>query len=167
MKLTAAFRILRLLPLAAWTGSLFFFAFVAQVAFTHLDTHAAGEVVRGALSSLHRIGLLAGFVYFLFTLLLLGSQRDTHPARALELVLVVAMLSLTAYSQFGIIPRMERDRIALRGDMNPATADAPEHRHFDRLHSLSVKVEGAVLIEGLLLLCLAPIHGRDEVYRFQ
>ncbi len=165
--MTAAFRILRSIALSAWTGALFFFGFVAQVAFTHLSTHDAGEVVRGSLSALHHIGLVAGAVYFFFTLLLLGTQRDTHPARAIELVLVVAMMSLTAYIQLSIMPRMERDRLALHGDMSPATASDPAHRHFDRLHNLSVKLEGAVLIEGVLLLCLAPIHGRDEVYRFQ
>ena len=51
--------------------------------------------------------------------------------------------------------------------MSAATSDRPEHRHFDRLHGLSVKLEGAVLIEGILLLCMGPIHGRDEVDRFQ
>ena len=165
--MTLVVRIFRSIALAAWTGSLIFFGFVASVAFTRLNTHEAGEVVRGSLLSLHRLGLVAGLIYFLLTLTLLGSQRDTHPARALELVLVVAMLSLTAYSQFSVMPRMERDRISLDGDMTPATAGTPAHRHFDRLHSLSVKLEGAVLIESLLLLCLSPIHGRDEVDRFQ
>ena len=165
--MTVVLRILRSIPLAAWVGSLIFFGFVAQVAFNRLDAHAAGEVVRGCLSSLHRIGFVAGGVFFLVSLVLLGTQRDTHPARALELALVVAMLSLTAYSQISVMPRMESDRITLKGDMGPATADEPAHRRFDRLHSLSVKLEGAVLVEGLLLFCLAAIHGRDEVYRFQ
>ena len=164
--MTVVLRVFRLIALAAWTGSLVFFGFVARVAFTHLNTHDAGEVVRGSLLSLHRLGLVAGLVYFFVTLALLGGQRDTHPARALEVVLVVAMLTLTGYSQFSVIPRMERDRASLNFDMGPATADTPAHRHFDRLHGLSVKLEGAVLIEALLLLCFAPIHGRDEVDRF-
>jgi hypothetical protein len=165
--LTTVLRILRALALAAWTGSLLFFVFVAQIAFTHLDLHAAGEIVRASLTSLHHLGLAAGVVYFLATVTLLGSQHDTHPARALELVLIVAMMSLTAYSQYSVIPRMERDRLALGGDVSPATVDRPEHRNFDRLHSLSVKFEGAVLLEGFLLLCLAPVHGRDDDNRFQ
>ena len=107
--MTPVFRI-RSLSLAAWTGGLLFFGFVAQVAFARLDPHAAGEVVRGSLIALHHIGLIAGAVYFIFTLALLATQRDTHPARALELVLIVAMLGLTAYSQFSVLPRMERDR---------------------------------------------------------
>ena len=86
--------------------------------------------------------------------------------RAAELALVIAMLALTAYSQFSIIPRMERDRLALGGDVAKAPADKPEHKHFDRLHNLSVKFEGAVLIEGLLLLAMAAVHGRDDFDRF-
>ena len=152
--------------LASWVGGLVFFGFVARVAFTSLDPHAAGDVVRGSLTALHHIGFAAGAAYFVLTLALLGSQRDTHPARAGELVRIVAMLALTAYSQFSVMARMERDRATLNGDLAPVTETELAHRQFDRLHSLSVKLEGAVLIEGLLLLCLAPVHGRDEVYRF-
>ncbi len=165
--MTAVLRILRLIAAAAWFGSLIFFGFVASVAFAVLpDVHQAGLVVRGSLIALHHLGLIAGLVYFFITLALLATQGDTHPARAVELALVIAMLGLTAYSQFSILPRMESDRLTLGGDVATAPPDAPAHRHFDRLHRLSVKVEGAVLIEGLLLLVLAPIHGRDDFDRF-
>ena len=79
---------------------------------------------------------------------------------------MVARLTLTAYSQFSILPRMERDRMALGGDVDQAPMAAPARRHFDRLHGLSVKVEGAILIEGLLLLAMAAVHGRDDFDRF-
>jgi hypothetical protein len=165
--MTTSVRSIRLFALAIWVGGIIFFGFVAKVAFTSLpDAHEAGIVVRGSLISLHQLGLAAGLIYLLATLGLLATQRDTHPVRAAELALVIAMLALTAYSQFSIIPRMERDRIALGGDVAKAPADAPEHKHFDRLHSLSVKFEGAVLIEGLLLLAMASIHGRDDFDRF-
>jgi hypothetical protein len=166
--MTTALRILRTIVLAMWVGSIVFFAFVvARVAFgTLADTHQAGTIVRGCLQELHRIGLIAGVLYFLFTLGLIGLQRDTHPARAIELALIVAMMSLTAYSQFSVIPRMERDRLELGGNVNTTPPTDPVHSHFDRLHSLSEKMEGAVLIEGLILLGLAPIHGRDDMYMF-
>lgn len=165
--MTTVLRVLRLFALAAWVGGIVFFGFVAKVAFTSLpDAQEAGIVVRGSLISLHQLGLCAGLVYLLVTLALLATQRDTHPVRAAELALVIAMLALTAYSQFSIIPRMERDRLALGGDVAKAPVDAPEHKHFDRLHNLSVKFEGAVLIEGLLLLAMAAIHGRDDFDRF-
>lgn len=166
--MTTVLRSLRLIALAVWVGSLVFFAFaVAKVAFSSLpDTHLAGLVVRGTLIELHKIGLVTGGVYFLLTVALIALQRDTHPARAVELALVVAMISLTAYSQFSVIPSMERDRIALGGEVSRSSSDDPARRHFNRLHGLSVKLEGAILIEGLILLALAPVHGRDELYMF-
>jgi len=165
--MTFLLRILRSIAIASWVGGLVFFGFVAKVAFTTLpDAHTAGTIVRGSLIELHHIGLIVGLAYFLLTLALLATQGDTHPARAGELVLIIAMLSLTLYSQFSILPRMESDRLALGGDVTTASENTPARAHFERLHRLSVRLEGAVLIEGLLLLILAPIHGRDDFDRF-
>ncbi len=163
-----SFRILRLIALAVWVGGIAFFAFaVAPVAFkTMPDAHQAGMIVRGTLLALHRIGLGAGTVYLFFTLSLLASQYDSHPARAAEIVLVVSMIALTLYLQQSVLPRMETDRLTLGGNVDAAPADAPPRRHFERLHRLSEHLEGAVLVEGLLLLCLAPIHGREDTDRF-
>jgi len=165
--MTTVFRIIRLIALAIWVGGLVFFGFVAAVAFKTLpDAHSAGAVVRGSLIALHQIGLVAGVVYLLFTMALLATQRDSHPMRAGELLLVILMMVLTGYYALSIIPRMEADRTSLGGDVTKADADAPALIHFNHLHKLSVRVEGAVLICGLLLLGLAPIHGRDDFDRF-
>jgi D-alanyl-lipoteichoic acid acyltransferase DltB (MBOAT superfamily) len=165
--MTTVFRIVRLFALAIWVGGLVFFGFVAAIAFKTLpDAHEAGLVVRGALISLHHIGMVAGLVYLLFTLALLATQRDTHPIRAAELVLVVAMLVLTGYSEFSVIPRMETDQIAVGGDITKTSLDSPARKNFEQLHKISVRVEAAVLFEGLLLLGMASIHGRDDFDRF-
>jgi hypothetical protein len=165
--MTTVLRIVRLIAMAVWVGGLVFFGFVANVAFSSLpDTHQAGTVVRGSLIALHHVGLVAGILYLIVTLALLGTQGDSHPVRAAELVVVLAMLMLTAYSQFSILPRMEKDRLALGGEVSAATVNTHEHQHFDRLHKLSVKFEGAVLIGGLLLLGMSAIHGRDDFDRF-
>jgi len=169
--MTTLLRIIRLLCLALWVGGLAFFGAVAYIAFTTLpDGQQAGAVVRGSLIMIHRIGFAAGLIYLIATLALLATQRDTHPVRAAELALVVAMLALTAYSQFSIIPQMESDRVALTAqygiDVDKTPPSDPRHEHFDRLHQLSVKLEGAILIEGVLLLAMAAIHGRDDFDRF-
>jgi hypothetical protein len=165
--MTIAFRTVRLFALAIWVGGLVFFGFVAAVAFKTLpDAHSAGAVVRGSLIQLHHIGMVAGIVYLVFTLALLGTQRDSHPVRAAELVLVLVMLVLTGYSEFSVIPRMEKDRISLGGDVTTAPADDPALKHFDRLHKVSVRVEGAVLILGLMMLASTSIHGRDDFDHF-
>lgn len=159
MKLT--FHAIRLIALALWVGGIVFFLAVANVAFkTMPDAHTAGIVVRGSLLALHRIGLFAGAIYLFFTLALLATH-DSHPARAVEIVLVVSMMALTLYLQQSVLPRMETDRLTLGGDVQAAPPDAPAHRHFDRLHALSTRVEGTVLLEGLILLCLAPIQAQE------
>jgi hypothetical protein len=156
-------RILRLYALAAWVGGLVFFVVVAGIAFKYLpDAHTAGIVVRNALLDIHRIGICAAIVYILATLALLALQRDSHPARAAELALAAVMLGLTLYSQLSIIPHMDTDRLTLGRDVQKAP-DIPARRDFDRLHARSVHLEMAVLIEGLILLALAPVHGKTDI----
>lgn len=159
------FRSLRLIALSIWVGSLVFFVAVTAVAFRSMPIHEAGIIVRGSLLSLHRIGLTVGVVYLVLTLILLSTQKDTHPARAVELALIVSMMALTAYSQFSVIPRMENDRLTLGGDVSKADFSNPAYQHFNRLHGLSVKLESVVLLEGLVLLVLAAVHGRDDFDR--
>jgi hypothetical protein len=61
---------------------------------------------------------------------------------------------------------METDRLNLGGDVTKASHEDPTYMHFQRLHGLSVKLEGAVLVEAVILLALAPIHGREDFDRF-
>lgn len=159
--MTTLLRILRLYPLALWAGGEVFFVVVAGIAFRVLpDARTAGMVVRGALIDLHRIGLWGGALYLLATAALFASGGDRHRARLVELALVVVMLLLTAYSQLSVIPRMEKDRVALGGDVNAAPADSPARIEFERLHALSVDLEAGVMIGGFVLLALAPVHPR-------
>ena len=161
--MTTLLRILRLYPLALWVGGEIFFVIVAGISFTVLpDAHTAGLVVRNALIDLQRIGIGAGVVYLLATLGLMATRRDRPRVRLVEIVLIAVMLVLTLYSQAAVIPRMESDRIQLGGDVNAAPADSPARLDFDRLHKLSVDLEGAVLIAGLVLIALAPIEGQHR-----
>jgi hypothetical protein len=159
--MTTLLRILRLYPLALWAGGEVFFVLVAGIAFRVLpDAHSAGLVVRSALIDVHWMGLWAGVVYLLATLGLLATRRDTHRVRAAEVALIGVMLALTLYSQRSVIPRMESDRLSLGGDVTAVSKDNPARRDFDRLHSLSVNLEGAVLFCSMVLIALAPIQGQ-------
>lgn len=158
--MTTLLRILRLYPLALWAGGEVFFVLVAAIAFSVLpDPHSAGLVVRNALIDLHRIGIGAGAVYLLATVGMLATGRDTHRVRTVEVVLIAVMLGLTLFSQMSVIPRMESDRLSLGGDVSTVSKDNLTRRDFDRLHSLSVDLEGAVLLCSFVLIALAPIHG--------
>jgi uncharacterized membrane protein len=148
-------RFLMLLSLVVWIGGLIFFAFVlAPTAFQVLpSTHLAGNVVGRALGKLHCIAIVSGIV-FLFSSLLYSRITDgTAHLFAMRHVLTVLMLALTLFSQFWIIPRMDMLRAQV-GDFAAVAIDNPARVQFDALHVWSTRVEGAVLLLGLVVVYL-------------
>lgn len=145
---------LRLLALILWLGGLIFFgAVLAPLAFHTLPTqHLAAIMVGGSLRILHWIGMACAGV-LIATSLLIDRTRRANPIYGITF----AMLLLTAYSQFSIIPRMDADRDAA-GDIAPTCTSAP-CADFNRLHPLSVHVEEAVMVGGL---ALAVMLARQE-----
>jgi uncharacterized membrane protein len=143
------------LSLILWIGGLIFFAFVlAPTAFSVLPTtHLAGNVVGRSLSKLHWIGLISGLVYLTSSLLYSRFSDGTAHLFAFRHVLLCLMLALTLISQFGIIPRMDVLRASL-GEVSAVPVDNPQRIQFDALHMWSTRVEGAVLLLGLVLVYL-------------
>lgn len=152
-------RALRLLAMTAWVGGLTFFAFVvAPIAFGRLSSaHEAGLVVGGCLNVLHWIGLIGGVTFCVATATLWF--RAEVPARvgfALEMILALLMLAITAYSQFRILPAMEQDRIQAGGAIETADISSPARVDFEQLHVWSERLEGFVLLCGIgVILVLA------------
>jgi len=148
-------RFVMVLSLVLWIGGLIFFAFVlAPTAFGVLpDTHLAGNVVGRALGKLHWIAIFSGIV-FLFSSLLYSRLTDgTAHAFAMRNVLIVLMLALTLFSQFWIIPRMDTLRAQV-GNFAQVPLDNPARMQFDALHVWSTRVEGAILLLGLVAVYL-------------
>jgi hypothetical protein len=145
--------------MTAWVGGVAFFAFVvAPVAFSRLSSaHQAGLVVGGSLSILHWIGLIGGGIFCIATAILwLWAEVPARVGFAIEIVLALIMLGVTAYSQFSILPSMERDRVAAGGAIETADIDSPARAHFERLHGWSKRLEGLVLFCGIgVILVLA------------
>ncbi len=141
-----------LLSLVVWIGGLIFFAFVlAPTAFAVLPTsHLAGGVVGRALGKLHWIGLVSGIVFLISSLLYSRLTNGTAHVFAARHILLCAMIALTLISQFGIIPRMDALRASL-GEVRSVPIDNPERVQFDALHVWSTRVEGAVLLLGLVV----------------
>jgi hypothetical protein len=145
-------RFLILLALTIWLGALIFFPVVAQISFTALpSTQLAGFVVRNSLIALHWMGFASGIVFLacsvIYNRLALGRFRFF----ALSHILVIIMLALTAISRFSIIPRMDALR-ASAGELSTLPAGSPIAAEFNSLHTWSTRIEGAVLILGLLVL---------------
>ncbi len=149
-------RFLMLLSLVCWIGGLIFFAFVlAPTVFSVLpNTHLAGNVVGRALGKLHWIAVISGIVFLISSMLHSRITDGTAHVFAARHVLLCLMLALTLISQFGIIPRMDVLRASL-GDVRSAPIDNPERILFDALHVWSTRVEGAVLLLGLVVVYLA------------
>ena len=68
-------------------------------------------------------------------------------------VLIVLMLTLALVSQFWIIPRMDTLRATV-SDFTTVPIDNPARVEFDALHAWSTRVEGAVLLLGLVVVYL-------------
>lgn len=144
------------LALIVWLGAEVFFPIVAAVTFMTLmpDTHTAGTIVGGLLRILHEMGLGAGVVALI--VLAVAPTARVFPSRTViaPMVLLVVMIAGTAYSQFSIIPTMERDRIAAGGVIDAAPPSNPYRMEFNRLHMRSEYVEEGILLLGILTVVL-------------
>jgi len=156
-------RFLMLVSLVVWIGGLIFFAFVmAPAAFQVLPTRLlAGTLVGNVLSKLHWIAIVSGIVFLISSLLYSWLSDGTAHVFAMRHVLICVMLALTLFSQFWIMPRM----LALRaqvGDFSTVTLNHPARVQFDALHVWSTRVEGAVLILGLVVVYLTTGASRQR-----
>jgi hypothetical protein len=147
-------RFLMLLALVVWIGGLISFPVVAQTAFSVLPTrHLAGLVVGRSLSVLHWMGIVSGLVFLasstLYNYFTCGAARTFAPRH----VLICLMLALTLISQFAIIPRMDTLRASI-GEIDLAPVGNPARMQFDALHIWSTRIEGGVLLLGLLVIYL-------------
>jgi Domain of unknown function (DUF4149) len=145
-------RFLQVFALGAWVGSIIYFAaVVAQGAFRVLPTiDDAGRLVGFTLGGLHYMGVIAAVVYLVASVALGRSFMALVKPGAIGVIL---MLLMTLGSQRIVIPRMD----ALREQMGSvqATASTDSLRaEFDRLHGVSVNLEGAVLLIGIASLFL-------------
>ena len=149
-------RTLLFLALIVWLGAEIFFPIVAAVTFNSLPgaTHTAGSIVGELLRILHGMGIVCGLV--LLALMALAPAWHIFKPRSVlaPMVLVVLMLACTAYSQYGIIPAMERDRAAAGGAIDTADATSPITVHFNMLHNRSEHVEMAILLLGIATVVL-------------
>jgi hypothetical protein len=140
-----------LLSLIVWLGGLIFFAFVvAPAAFSVLPTrHLAGNVVTRSINGLHWIGIIAAIVYLLCSIIYARISTGTAHVFAVRNVILILMLVLTLISQFGIVPRMDGLRASV-GEIDAVPPDNPIRMQFDALHVWSTRVEGGVLLLGLV-----------------
>ena len=134
-------RTLLYLALIVWLGAEIFFPVVAAITFTTLrpDTHTAGAIVGQLIRILHGMGLVSGMVALAFLA---------------PMALLVLMIAFTAFSQFAIIPAMERDRVSAGGAIDTADTASPITADFNKLHNRSEHVEETILLLGIATVAL-------------
>jgi hypothetical protein len=148
-------RFLMFLSLVVWLGGVIFLAFVeAPTVFSPglLPTrHLAGSIVGRTLDLLHYMAIASGIVFLIASMIYSRIARGTPQLLAARHVLILFMLLMTLISQFAITPKMRAIRDEVRV-IDTVPLDNPQRVEFDRLHSWSEKVEGAVLLLGLIAL---------------
>jgi uncharacterized membrane protein len=150
--MTNILRFVQVFALGAWVGSIFYFsAAVAPGAFRVLSNQdQAGALVQFTLGRLHTLGVVAALLYLFASVGLAESFKGLVRPAAIGVAL---MLVLTVTSQNFVMRKM----VALRTEMGSVMATSPSDPlrvEFDRLHGISVKLEGAVLLIGFAALFL-------------
>ena len=145
-------RFLRVFALGTWVGAIIYFAaVVTQGAFAVLPSQDdAGLLVEFTLSGLHLMGMIAAIVFILASVALRKSLRAfIEPA----VIGVILMAGLTIASQGYVMPKMAVLRTQM-GSIEATPGSDPRRAEFDRLHTISVRLEGGVLLLGLASLFL-------------
>jgi hypothetical protein len=135
-----------LLSLVCWIGSIIFFSFfVAPIVFKTLEREKAGEVVGIIFPRYYMIGYVSG-VLILIALLLKGPV-------GLKWCAWGVMMVGTACAGLIVNPKAKTLKEQLKDFLEAEKPDL--EARFKTLHSLSVKLNAAVLFAGLWLLWLS------------
>ncbi|MFQ5671712.1 MAG: DUF4149 domain-containing protein [Nitrospinales bacterium] len=143
-----AIQFIYILSLVVWIGGIVFFSFfTAPAVFKTLDRQKAGEVVGVIFPRYYALGYVC-CILSITALLIAGGG-----VISLQLVFLAAMAGCTFYSGRVIGPRAKNLKEEIKSQDNPEQKDALKSR-FDKIHTLSVRLNGAVLALGLGVLWL-------------
>ena len=139
-------RTIEFASLSLWLGADAFLSFVvAPGAFAILGSRdAAGMMVGYSLARLHYAGIFLGLIFLIARL---ARTHDFASFTSAAALCVVLMAVLTAASQFTVSNRMEALKKQMVSVQNTPEND-PRRVEFNRLHHISVRYEGAVLLLG-------------------
>jgi hypothetical protein len=137
-----------LLSLVCWLGGMVFFSILtAPVIFRVLTRAEAGKVVSGIFPRYYLLGYIAGTVALVLALYFCV-QRSGRLWWIFSAAALAVALGLTLYAGAVLRPRIDAIQIVAE-EPNP---DAARKAEFDRLHRLSVSLNGGVMVLNLLAL---------------
>ena len=142
--MSSFFRTVEFLALSLWLGSDVFLSFVVAPGAFHVlaSRDQAGAIVGYSLTRMHLGGILCGVVFLLARLL---RTRTFAAYTAAPTLCVVAMIALTAISQYTVSAKMAALRVQM-GSIQATQTGSPLLAEFTRLHGISVALESGVLL---------------------
>ncbi|HEY2524533.1 MAG TPA: DUF4149 domain-containing protein [Candidatus Binataceae bacterium] len=146
-----------LLSVVCWLGAMVFFIPVTQTAFTTLPKAAAGKYLAGLFPLYYLLGYICGSIAVALAIYLCAIRAPRLWWGVAAIALAIA-LGLTAYAGTIVRPRVD----AIRSVTEEANPDPARRAEFDRLHRLSVTLNGGVMLLnlGALLSTAAALTAR-------
>jgi hypothetical protein len=136
-----------LLALVSWLGGMIFFIVATATIFGALPLPEAGKVLASLFPRYYLLGYIAGFVASVLAIYFTVAHAPKLWWGFASVALIVA-LALTLYAGMIIRPRVDAIR-TVNEEPNPDPARKAE---FDRLHQLSVRLNGVVIVLNLIAL---------------
>jgi uncharacterized membrane protein len=137
-----------LFALVCWLGGMFFFtAIVAPVVFKLLPMPEAGKFVAGVFPRYYILGYAVGAISLVLALYF-TMKSQPRLWWSLASLAIAGALALTIYAGGIVRPQVDAIRTVVE-EQNP---DPARRAEFDRLHKLSVMLNGGVMLLNLAAL---------------
>lgn len=138
-----------LLCLALWLGGIVFFSFfTAPVVFKRLGREQAGELVGAIFPRYYKLQYVCGVLMLGSLALLRGRGFDPN------WLFLALMLGCAVYAGQVVNPQARQ----VKEEMKQSGSSEALEARFQSLHSLSVKLNSAVLVMGLGVLWITALH---------
>jgi Domain of unknown function (DUF4149) len=139
--------------LVCWLGGMVFFsAIVAPILFKELPMAEAGKFVSALFPRYYLLGYVSGTIGFALAIYICVVRTPRLWWALAALALLVA-LCLSAYAGAVVRPQVD----AIRTVAEEANPDPARRAEFDRLHRLSVQLNGAVMALNLAALLSSAV----------
>lgn len=150
--------VLLFLLLAIWVGGMFGFGVLyAPVLFRSISSRdQAGRIAGQTLARIDTLGLVAGGVVSLITLLQVFATG--LPLDVVRVVIALLMVGLVVYSTAVIRSRLDAIRSAMGKPIDELTEDDPQRIEYNKYHKLSTRIYGIVLFLGIALIVLSGLR---------
>jgi len=154
--MTQTIKWLYLLTLVVWIGSIIFFSFVvAPTVFKTLKPEDAGMLIRRIFSQYYLVGIACAAFGIVYVGLLLADGAFGRWPGILSLLLLAGMGTTDFWLRQTVMPHMNELRDERAAAVASGREPEPElETEWKSLHRLSVQLNGAVLLCGLVLVFL-------------